>query len=127
MSSEFINLEVSLHLFHFGHTQSQVCSDNFANNIKGKRHRSKDFTKYLLKASHCFGCAWSQLCEQQTACVASPVPHCPPVGANSGHSLPHSAEVAAHVATHTVPCSAMLRLNLCQKPVEGREITRGDI
>lgn len=56
-SPEFINLEVSLHSFSLGHMQSQVCSDNFADNVKGKRDHSKDFTQYLLKTSHCFGCA----------------------------------------------------------------------
>ena len=39
-SPEFINLEVSLHSFCFGHTRSQVCSDNFAGNVKGKQDDS---------------------------------------------------------------------------------------
>lgn len=41
---EFINLGVGVHLFNFEHTWSQDCSDNFANNIQGKRDHSNDFT-----------------------------------------------------------------------------------
>lgn len=54
---EFINLGVGLHLFNFEHRilSSQDCSDNFANNIQGIRDHSQDFTKYILKTSHCFG------------------------------------------------------------------------
>lgn len=66
-SPEFTNLEVSLHLFHFGHTRSQVCSDNFANNIKGKRVTAKILQNMYLKPPTVLAVLWSQLWEQQTA------------------------------------------------------------
>lgn len=100
---EFTNLGVG-HLSTFENTQSQDCSDNFANNIQGVRDHSKDFTKYLLKTHTALEPAFKAV-------------NCLQVGTNGDQLLPKHQPMQCHTEN----------LNLHQRAVEGKEINRGDI
>lgn len=135
-SPEFINLEGSWPLATLGPRSALIILPIM---LKAKEITAKILQNTSRKPAAAVAGLWSQLCDVEPAlpCGASPATWsqpCEPQTACTAQPASHGLQGTSMgtMATPKHPCSPAHcahaeRLNLCQKPAEGREITGGDV